>query len=415
MASPIRPIANYKTTGPAQPFPALVRPDGVRSSIVGRARLKSRHILFIALFILIVPVPVVVSGLYLVIFAQPQFNSTVSFVVHAEGEGGAASLLAGMPTIAALAGTPSSDADILFNYLDSQALVARIDHEIDLRALWSGVYARDPVFGFNPEGSIEDLTLYWRRMVRKSYDPGAGVIEVDVRGFDAVGVQTVAQEIVAAGSEMINRLSNVARSDRLRHAGDELRMAEDRLANARLTLTSFRARHRVIDPIAELAGEMEVVRQLQRDLIEETVAMEHLSSAFGQTQNADRRDIINDGRIRQSQRRIDVLQRQIDIEREKFGGHGGQRDYAQLMEEFEKLSVNVSLAQEGFAAALAAFEATRASADRQSRYVSSFAPASLAERALYPKPARLLLLIGLGFFLIWAILMLVVYSLRDRM
>ena len=259
------------------------------------------------------------------------------------------------------------------------------------------------------------MTLYWRRMVRKSYDPGAGVIEVDVRGFDAVGVQTVAQEIVAAGSEMINRLSNVARSDRLRHAGDELRMAEDRLANARLTLTSFRARHRVIDPIAELAGEMEVVRQLQRDLIEETVAMEHLSSAFGQTQNADRRDIINDGRIRQSQRRIDVLQRQIDIEREKFGGHGGQRDYAQLMEEFEKLSVNVSLAQEGFAAALAAFEATRASADRQSRYVSSFAPASLAERALYPKPARLLLLIGLGFFLIWAILMLVVYSLRDRM
>ena len=55
--------------------------------------------------------------------------------------------------------------DILYQYIVSQELVAKMDAELDLKAMYSKA-AGDPLNAFKPGGKIEDLVAYWQRMVK---------------------------------------------------------------------------------------------------------------------------------------------------------------------------------------------------------------------------------------------------------
>ncbi|MFW2590259.1 hypothetical protein [Sagittula sp. SSi028] len=140
--------------------------------------MKRRHWGLIASFALGVALPVVLVGWYLWTRAADQYASTVAFSVRTEESSSALELLGG---ISALSGSSSSDTDILYEYLQSQKLVADMDAALDLRVIWAKPQARDPWFAFDPDGTIEDLVTHWGRMVDIYYDNGAGLIEVRAR------------------------------------------------------------------------------------------------------------------------------------------------------------------------------------------------------------------------------------------
>ena len=124
-----------------------------------------------------------------------------------------------------------------------------------------------------------------------------------------------------------------------------------------------------------------------------------------------------DPRVTQARRRIEVIQSLIEGERGKFstGGLGpGGQDYATLVAEFERLTVDREFAEQTYTAALSAFASSQAEAERQSRYLASFIRPTLAERAQYPRRLLILGLVALFTTLTWSVLVLVAYSLRDR-
>ncbi|QYX56872.1 sugar transporter [Roseovarius sp. SCSIO 43702] len=398
----------------AQQFPALVPalPSDRAHPPARPARARRRHILLTVSFVGLVLGQVILAAWYLYGRAADQYGSTFGFAVHSESETDG-SLLQRVSGLAAISGVQSSDTDILYEYLHSQALVARIDRELDLRTLWAAP-ENDPVFAFDPAGSIEDLTSYWSRMIRVSYDSGAGIMTIEARAFDPADAQAIAMAIESACSELINRLSAVARQDRLGHAQGELRQAEHRLSDARQALTAFRVRHRLVDPMADLAGEMGVIQELQQALAEELVTLDMLRATIGNGRVGARKGEITDVRITQSELQIEVIRDRIAQERQKFGGEGGSRDYARLMGEFERLRVDVEVAQEAYVVALAAFETARAASDRQVRYLAPYSAPTLPETSRYPDRFVLLAAIAAGLFLLWSVLVLVAYSLRDR-
>lgn len=397
-------------------FPTLVPPPGLhRPEFARSARMRWRHVVLLMAFLLMVPGPVGLTGWYLWTRAQPQFASEFGFVIHSETEASTGGLLASLPAVGALGGSSSRDTDVLARFLRSPGLVAEIDQRLDLKVLWAAGYDRDPVFALRPGGTIEDLTRYWRRMVSVHYDYSAGLMEVEVRSFDPDSARAIALAIEGASSRLINRLSGIARRDRLAHATRELQLAETTLTQARQDLTSFRAEQRLIDPMTNLAGDLQVIADLQRQLAEETVARDVLKQTLAAGQNATRREESGDFRVKQSDRKIAVIRQRIEEERDKLGGETGRQSYAQIMGEFERLTVTVDIAQQAFAAALTARELARAEADRQSRYVATYARAGLPERSLYPRKFQIIGMIAAGAFLMWSIMMLVVYGLRDRL
>ncbi|WP_136635907.1 sugar transporter [Pseudooceanicola onchidii] len=417
MASATQISAHPKRNKPLpEAFPTLV-PSAAATRGTGfaaAARMRLRHAMMLAVFILMVPGPVGVATWYMLTRAQPQFAATFGFVIHSEGDGASGGFLSALPAIGSLSGSSSKDTDVLARFLQSQTVVADLNHSLNLEEAWSAHHAQDPVFALKPDGTIEDLARFWRRMVRVHYDYSAGLMEVEVRSFAPQHALTIADALERAASDLVNRLSGIAREDRLKHATAELDRAEADLVNAREALTTFRARHQMIDPMTDLEGDMQVIAGLQQQLTEERIARDVLFQTLAEAKSAKRREDSGDFRIRQSDRRIAIIENRIAEEKQKINGTDGRRNYAKLMGDFERLTVGVEIAQQGFVTALAAREAARIEADRQSRYVATYATAGLPERALYPRSWQIITLVAVGAFLIWSILMLVIYGLRDR-
>ncbi|MFT5066363.1 MAG: capsular polysaccharide transport system permease protein [Reinekea sp.] len=397
-----QPSAPAKPAAPKKP----VEPQLVIRPLAKKAKQRPRHWGLLCAFIIVVFLPVGATSWYLWERAVDQYASTIAFTVRSEDISSAADLLGGLaPSLGGGGGT--ADSDILYEFIRSQALVTQIDKELGLRGYYSRNIKDDPIFGFDPDGTIEDLTAYWLRMVRTSYDAGSGLMELRVLAFDPDEARAIATAIFDNSTVMINNLSAIAREDATRYAREDLVLAVERLKQARESLTAFRISSEIVDPTADIAGQMGLLNLLQSQQVEALIEFDLLNNSTRE----------GDPRLEQARRRIDVIEDRIREERQKFGvGSGDSKDksYAETIAEFERLAVDREFAEQAYAATLSAFDAARAEANRQSLYLAAYIQPTLAERAEFPNRPLLVGIVALFSFLAWAIMALVYYSLRDR-
>ncbi len=354
-------------------------------------------------FVLSVLVPVGATIVYLTYWAEDQYASTVAFSVRTESMRSPLELIGG---IADLPSAGTADADILYRFIHSQELVETLNAELGL----VGIFARatgDPVFAFPASGSIEDLTAYWRRMVRVVFDPGPGLIEVRVLAFDPVDARRISTGILNECARLVDELSRIARDDTTAFARAELARAVERLKDARERLTRFRSETQIVDPSADLQGQMGLLGSLEEQLAATLIEADLLRES---TQEGD-------PRLRQADRRISVIESRIAAERRKLGhGVGGSDggDYASLLSEFERLAVDREFAEESYRAALAGYDQAQAEARRKSRYLAAHIKPTLAETSEHPRRMVLTGLVAFFSVCLWALAVLVHYSIRDR-
>ncbi|WP_417743883.1 sugar transporter [Salipiger sp.] len=353
-------------------------------------------------FIACVILPSIVTALYLWLVAEDQYVSRVGFTVRQEDSASAVDLLGGLTN---LSSSSSSDTDILYEFIQSQKLVSDIDAQLDLHTIWTRP-EWDPVFALEDDASIEELLSYWEDMVRISYS--SGLIEVEVRAFRAEDATLVAQALLDESADVINELSSVAREDAISYARDELEEAVERLKEARETVTLFRNENQLVDPQLDLQSQAGLLGTLQGQEAEQIIELDLLR----ETSQA------NDPRVAQGERRLEVIRSRIAAERQKLGfdggtGPGGQA-FADLVGDYERLAVDREFAEQSYVSALAAYDAARADAKRKNRYLAAYMKPTSAETAEYPKRGILLMMTTLFLFLLWATVVLVLYSVKDR-
>ena len=387
---------------PAPPKPAQPQPAKPVAPVAAPAKMRKRHRGIILSMILCILVPTAVVWWYLEYRAADQYVSHVGFSVRAEETHSAGDILGGLTSFSS-GGT--SDTDILYQFLQSQKLVEEINAKLDLKAIYSQP-ENDPVYSFDPEGSIEDLISYWARMVRIDYDAAARLIELRVLAFDPDDARNIAREIFERCSVMINELSAIAREDTTRYAEEELTKTVERLKEARQAVTRFRSQTQIVDPSADVQGQMGLLNNLQQQQAEAIIELDLLRDVARE----------NDPRIAPAERKIEVIQLRIDEERKKFGLSSGEdnKDYSELVGQYEALIVDLEFAQNAYVASQSAYDAALAEASRQSRYLAAYVTPTLAERSTYPQRGVTLMLTALFLTLFWAVMVLVYYSIRDR-
>ena len=355
-------------------------------------------------FLICVAAPTGVAGWYLWERAADQYVSKVGFSVRREDDSTAIEVLGGLSN---LSSSSSSDTDILYEFIQSQRLVSDIDAELDLRTIWSRP-ENDPVFALDPTSPIEDLVDYWGDMVLLSYGAGSGLLEVEVRAFTAEEATLIADTLFRKSSEMINRLSAIAREDAIGYAQDELEVALERLRVARETVTRFRNENQIINPEIDLQSQAGLLGNLQAQQAETLIEIDILR----ETSRA------GDPRLEQAERRLSVIERRISAERRKLGVQGTAADdnkaFSEIVGEYERLVVDREFAEQAYVTALAAYDAALAEARRKTRYLAAYMEPTRAETAEHPERVTLLLLVALFLFLIWSIATLVLYSVKDR-
>ena len=367
------------------------------------ARRQWRHVLLMMSFLAVVVMPVVVSGFYLWTQAADQYASKIGFAVRREDSNSALELLSGLTQVS---GTSSSDTDILFEFIQSQKLVAALDAELDLRTMWSRPQ-NDWVFRYDPEGKIEDLVKYWNQMVQLSFGSGSGLLEVEVRAFNPGDAYAISEALFEKCAEQINELSAIARVDAIRYSHEDLDKALDRLKSAREAVTQFRNENQLVDPQIDLQGQAGLLNTLQAKQAEALIDIDLLADAPSE----------DDPRLVQAQRRLKVIESRIAAEREKLGFRGGAADgtaLADVIGEYERLSVDREFAERTYLTALAAYDTAVAEAQRKTRYLAAYMEPTRAESPEYPHRLTLLMLTATILFMIWAITTLILYSVRDR-
>lgn len=385
----------------ATPAPVHVQP------IASPARMQRRHWGLMLSFVLMVLLPLATVVFYFWTYATDQYLSTTGFTVRTQESGGATELLGGLAQFTG--GKTASDSDILYEFIQSQEMVEAVDAALGLRARYSGPWPQDWAFAIWPDATLEDLIWYWQRIVGISYDAGTGLIEVQAVAFDPATAQAVNTEIVRVSQERINALNERAREDAMGYARADLETSIARLKAAREALTRFRTRTGIVDPEADIQGRLGVMNNLQQELASALIEFDLLN----QTAQS------SDPRLTKAQQRIDVIRDRIVIERKTFssdstetGGLG--EDYPSLISEFESLSVDRQYAEETYRAALTALEVARADAARQGRYLATYIKPTLAQESEYPQRWILSGLAALFLVLVWSIVALVYYSIRDR-
>jgi len=404
-----QPVAKASADAQApQPAPIAPAAEIVNPPVAPPARpsrTKRRHWFLLLSFLLVAVAPPALAAFYLWTRAADQYASYLGFSVRSEEQSSAVELLGG---ITDLSGSSSSDTDILFSFLTSQELVSKVNDRVDLSAIWSRVSVmQDPVFAYDPEGTIEDLLSHWENKVNIVYDSGTRLMDLRVMAFDPADAQAVAQAILDESTAMINQLSAIAREDAIKYSRDELEVAIERLKDARLALTQFRNRTQIVDPSNDTQNQMGVLVTLQQQLADSLIELDLLRD----TTRSD------DPRISQANRRVEVIESRIEAERQKLGlGAGGEGGvvFADLVGEYESLIVDREFAETAYTTALAAYDGAVAEARRQSRYLAAHVQPSLAEKAEYPERLWITTLIALFSLLTWGIVCLVYYSLRDR-
>lgn len=364
--------------------------------------MRFRHFLLLLSLLAFVAAPTLGAGLYLYTIAKDQYASVVGFSVRSFETSGAMELLGG---ISELSGTNSDDSDILNEYLKSQKMVRSITDKLDMAGHYQ--VSGDPFFSLGDDTRIEALTAYWNRMVKVYYDTSSGLIEVRVLAFDPEFAHQIATLVTQESNRLVNHLSQVAREDAKRNALEELDFAKERLKLARQEKLNFQHRTQIVDPSADIQGQMGLLNSLNSQL---ATAEIELALLLDSTSSSD-------PRVTQAQRKISAVQNLIEQERRKISAPtdaGSGAAYADLLAQFESLEVELQFAQQSYLSAQASYDAAIAEAQRQSRYLAIHIEPTLAETAEYPRRHIILLTLFGLLMMAWSIGTLVFYALRDR-
>lgn len=376
-------------------------PPQIPHSVAGAARFRTRHYGLLLSFVAAVVLPALLTAGYLFLVAKDQYASRLGFSVQREDGPASIDLPAGLGQIAA-ASTP--DPVILYKYIASRDMIRAVESRIDVQRAFTR--PGDPYFSMSPDAPIEVREDHWRDMVRVFLDTGSGLIEVEVRAYTPEDAKAIAEAIQEESANLLNKLSDTAKADATRFARNELETASERLRKARAAMTGFRARSQIVDPATDFAGRMSLLNSLLAQQANALIERDILRGSSG---------FADDPRLSQLDRRIEVISKRIETERARIAASDdGSQGYADLVAEYEGLRLESEFAERAYVAARAGRDAAIASAQRKSRYLAVYMPATLAETAQYPQRWTWSLLVAGLLFTGWSILALSYYAVRDR-
>jgi len=379
-------------------------PTGIQASSVGSTR-RRRGILAIS-FVLLCVLPSILTTVYYTMIASDRYAASASFVVRGLDAGAGSADLVSSFTGLTSTGSTTSDSYIIRRYLKSADLIRVLQADLALSEHYADSSV-DPISRFNGDKPFEEFVLYWERRISTTYDSTTGIVTFEVQGFDPDFTLALADKVLLAASELVNRLSENARRDSVQFATSEVDRAEERLSEAQQAIREFRSERGSVNPTLNAQLDAELIGTLETQLADVQARIKTLSASM----DADT------PLLRQLNQQAAALRSQIVAKRAAIGDQAGEAGTAtaETLAEFEALQLEQTFAQQRYASALSSLENARMDADRQQRYLAIFARPFMPEEAIYPLALRNVILTILGSFALWAISTLVTYAVRDHL
>lgn len=363
-------------------------------------------------FLVLVVLPVLVSGFYLLALATDRYAVEMKFAVRSPTTLPTTDLI-GMVTGGA-SGSARSDSYMVVEYLQSRRFLDELSIRLNLPEIYSVAHA-DPLMRLPPDASKEDQVDYLARVIQPSYDATAEIITVEAQAFSPDDALLVANSVLETAGAMVNRLSEEARKDTVRLAEAEVARAEAALRAQRNAIATFRETEQSIDPNQSVVTQENVLRDLQGQLATARAEMRSLLAFLSPDAPS----------LRVLQSRIASIENQIGQERANLGTGRDSDEAAQgpvgtstlntAVTLYEALAVDLEFHERAYVSALSSLEAARVEADRQQRYLATVVLPALPDSATYPRVLLSLALVFSVCFLGWGILSMLIHVVREHL
>ncbi|MGR5277458.1 capsule biosynthesis protein [Vibrio rotiferianus] len=353
-------------------------------------------------FLLMVIVPTLLTTFYYSFVAAGLYVVETRFAVKGN-EMQQIDLLSGLAGMPAQGGS-ATDSYIVQDYVQSRDIVQAISEEIDLALIFNHPDA-DWLSAMGEQSSLEEQLHYWRKRVTVSYDPTTTIITLKVRAFSAEDAKQLAEAVLKQSEVLVNNLSEVARSDDLVFAENEVVRAETRVTNIRMAMNKFRNEARDLDPTQTASTKMMLISELEVQLAKAHAELNALTSYMDEGAPS----VVN------LTRRVQALTQQIDQEKQIMTGDSEvQPSMSGVFAEYEPLLMERTFAEKAYTSALASLEAARVEAARKHRYLAIFVAPIHPDESTEPQRLKSIGSVFISCLMMWAIGLLGLGVIREH-
>ncbi|MFM5886250.1 MAG: hypothetical protein ACKOQ3_13160, partial [Novosphingobium sp.] len=349
-------------------------------------------------------VPALLTLLWLLLFASPQYQSRAEYVIRGiEAErpapGGLADLIGGTQT----AGNAAREAAVVKDYLLSPDAIAALKARgIDVVALYNRSDA-DLLSRLRfARPRAETLLDYYRGKVDVDYDKDKGVTTLAVRAFSPGDAQRLAGALIALGEGQVNTFNGRAVEAGIALAQKDMDAAQADLLAIQGALTSFRDVSGALDPARQVEGESSQLLALQGQLAREKASLASMSGFLS----------AGAPQVQVQASRVAALDAQVATLTR--GTTGPSKAAAQQLNAFEQLKLRQDFAAKRYESARAALDSARAQADKQRLFFVAVVKPGLPEKPVRPRPWRTAFALFVGLSVAFAIGWLILAGIREH-
>lgn len=358
---------------------------------------------YLQIFLAVVALPTLVAGIYFGLIASDIYVSETRYAVRSNAESSSMSVfdtvLSGGSTTSA-----NEDAMVVRDFILSRDMIEELDRRLSIRQHYQSKEV-DGLSRFDADDSFEDFHEYYQQMIGVDVDSSSNITTLRVRAFDRFTAHQIAETIIALSEKLVNGMSDRIISDTLRFARTEVDQTEARVRDASQALTRFRSETRSIDPGQETTAVLGIVTELESKLAAARTELIEAKSFMSA-------DSLQIGVL---EAKVEALQLQVLIERQRLASEDEVTDYTQLIDDYEPLVLEQELAKQRYASTLTSLELARAEAQRKQRYLLSFVEPQIPDEAVEPLKIRTVSTVFLFSCLIYGIGGLIWAAVKDHM
>jgi len=352
-------------------------------------------------YLFCVGLPTLVTALYYLLIAAPQYLSEAHFIVM--GSAAPQKPEAGLSQAISAAG-PDMRTLAVIDFLTSNDAVAALNERVKVAEIY-----RKPRIDFlariRSSPTVEEISNYLfgrAGMVHVNYNFMNFVGVIKVFAFDAEDARTVADGMLTLGDQLVDRLNQRALDDALRVARGEVKRAEDRVAAVADKITKFRTNQKELDYTKSADTILDVVGKLENDLAQAradvTAARTYMkpdSAAFVELEN-----------------RVKALEGQIASQKERLTGPDGA--IAPEMANYERLVLERNFANQDYQVASQALEQAYLQAQKQQLFLVRTVDAKVPQKAEYPRGILTVLTMFVTLSVMYGIGWLILAGVREH-
>lgn len=368
-----------------------------RRMIALRQRLSDIRMQFLA----IVVAPTLIAALYYGVIASPQYVSHAEYIVRGvelHQSVGIASLLHTLGISRA-----ADDTSAIESFMKSRDAIAQLDQRVDLRSIWgrpgADFLARFPRFW--ELSSFEALYDRSQSLITVIQDQATGVTRLEVAAFRPDDANRAAVALLTLAEDMANKMNTRAQLDTVAQAQKEVADARDNVIATQASLTEFRNKELLVDPLSFAGVLLDSIGQLALDRAQTQTRI-----------NETQRLSPNNPGLSALRAQSDALGAKIADERLKMAG--ADVGLAEKVSTYERLTLLRDLADKRYSGALASLLTSQADARRKRVYIEEVVTPDLPDQDTKPERSRMILTVFVLAFTAFSIFWIITVGSQDH-